>query len=290
MILDNEFTVDAPVDRVWAYFLDVPNLAPCLPGATLVGDDGDGTYQGKVVAALGPVKLNFSGTAQIVEADEAAHRMVLQGRGLGGPRPRRGRDDDHRDDGARTSGGTRVSVAQDLSISGAAANYGRGLIADVTSVLLGSFAECVQANITGGGGTATAVRAAPGERLRHRPAGHGDGAQARVRPVLPPLRQEPLMVLWWIGNAILLFVVLPVVIALLNRVLAAVERIRAACDDILARRRRAARRGGPGARAARHDRRDRAPGRRRRHPLRGLGRPAPAAEGGVRCPPSPGSR
>ena len=64
MILDNEFTVDAPVDRVWAYFLDVPNLAPCLPGATLVGDDGDGTYQGKVVAALGPVKLNFSGTAR----------------------------------------------------------------------------------------------------------------------------------------------------------------------------------------------------------------------------------
>ena len=183
-----------------------------------------------------------------------------------------------------------MSVAQDLSISGAAANYGRGLIADVTSVLLGSFAECVQANITGGGGTATAVRAAPA-------SGFAIGLRATVMALkrvfarfFLPVRQEPLMVLWWIGNAILLFVVLPVVIALLNRVLAAVERIRAACDDILAGRRRAARRGGPGARAPRHDRRDRAPGRRRRHPLRGLGRPAPAAEGGVRCPPSPGSR
>ena len=60
MILENEFSVAAPVDKVWAYFLDVPNLAPCLPGATLVGDDGNGNYEGKVVAALGPVKLNFS--------------------------------------------------------------------------------------------------------------------------------------------------------------------------------------------------------------------------------------
>jgi uncharacterized protein len=160
MILDNEFTVAAPVDRVWAYFLDVPNLAPCLPGATLVGEDGDGTYQGKVVAALGPVKLNFSGTARIVEADEAAHRMVLKAAGS----EDRGRGEAEMTITATmrpADGGTRVSVAQDLSISGAAANYGRGLIADVTSVLLGSFAECVQANITGGGGTATAVRAAP---------------------------------------------------------------------------------------------------------------------------------
>jgi uncharacterized protein len=159
MILDNEFTVAAPVDRVWAYFLDVPNLAPCLPGATLVGEDGDGTYQGKVVAALGPVKLNFSGTARIVEADEAAHRMVLKAAGSE-DRGRGAADMTITATMAPTSGGTRVSVAQDLSISGAAANYGRGLIADVTSVLLGSFAECVQANITGGG-TATAVRAAP---------------------------------------------------------------------------------------------------------------------------------
>jgi carbon monoxide dehydrogenase subunit G len=161
MILDNEFTVAAPVDRVWAYFLDVPNLAPCLPGATLVGEDGDGTYRGKVVAALGPVKLNFSGTARIVEADEAAHRMVLKADGS----EDRGRGEAEMTITATMrpeDGGTRVSVAQDLSISGAAANYGRGLIADVTSVLLGSFAECVQANITGGGGgTATAVRAAP---------------------------------------------------------------------------------------------------------------------------------
>ncbi len=161
MILNNEFTVAAPVDKVWAYFLDVPGLAPCLPGATLVGDDGSGTYEGKVVAALGPVKLNFSGTARIVEADEAAHRMVLRASGS----EDRGRGEAEMTITATmrpTGDGTRVAVAQDLSISGAAANFGRGMIADVTSVLMGSFAECVQQNIISGsrGGTATAVRAA----------------------------------------------------------------------------------------------------------------------------------
>lgn len=161
MILRNEFEVAAPVDRVWAYFLDVPNLAPCLPGASLVGDDGDGTYQGKVVAALGPVKLNFSGTARIVSADEAAHRMVLHASGS---------EDKGRGEAAMTitatlraaGRGTRVQVDQDLTLSGAAAQFGRGMIADVTGVLMTSFAQCVQHNIDhqGGGGTATAVRAA----------------------------------------------------------------------------------------------------------------------------------
>ena len=161
MILQNEFDVAAPVDRVWAYFNDVPNLAPCLPGASLVGDDGDGNYQGRVVAALGPVKLNFSGTARILSADEAAHRMVLMAAGS----EDRGRGEASMTITATlrsTGGGTHVVVDQDLTISGAAAQFGRGLIADVTGVLMTSFAECVQYNIDnqGRGGTAVAVRAA----------------------------------------------------------------------------------------------------------------------------------
>jgi uncharacterized protein len=161
VILQNAFDVAAPVDRVWAYFLDVPNLAPCLPGASLVGDDGSGNYEGKVVAALGPVKLNFSGTAKILSADEASHRMVLMAAGS---------EDKGRGEASMTitatlrpsGGGTHVVVDQDLTISGAAAQFGRGLIADVTGVLMGSFAECVQHNIDAQsrGGTAVAVRAA----------------------------------------------------------------------------------------------------------------------------------
>jgi carbon monoxide dehydrogenase subunit G len=160
VIINNEFQVAAPVDRVWDYFTDVPNLAPCLPGATLVGDDGDGAYEGKVVAALGPVKLNFSGTARITEADEVAHRLVLHASGA----EDRGRGTAEMTITANLSpsgGGTRVQVAQDLTVSGAAAQFGRGMIADVTSVLMASFAECVEYNITNrGGGTATAVRTA----------------------------------------------------------------------------------------------------------------------------------
>ncbi|GAA1202186.1 SRPBCC family protein [Pseudonocardia alaniniphila] len=166
MLIDNEFEVAAPVDRVWAYLLDVPNLVPCLPGAVLVGDDGDGTYQGKVTTRLGPVRLNFSGTAKIVDTDEAAHRMVLEASGS----EDRGKGTAEMTVTAtlRAAGrGTRVHVAQDLTVSGAAAQFGRGMIADVTSVLLNSFAECLQYNIDNqgsadqrGGATATAVRAA----------------------------------------------------------------------------------------------------------------------------------
>ncbi|GAA1277720.1 SRPBCC family protein [Pseudonocardia aurantiaca] len=161
MIINSEFQVAAPVERVWAYFNAVPSLAPCLPGAELVGDDGNGTYEGKVVAALGPVKLNFSGTARITESDEAAHRLVLHASGA----EDRGRGTADMTITAQlvpSGGGTTVRVAQDLTISGAAAQFGRGMIADVTSVLMASFAECVEHNITqaGSGGAVTAVRTA----------------------------------------------------------------------------------------------------------------------------------
>lgn len=162
MLIDNEFEVAAPVDRVWAYLLDVPNLVPCLPGAELVGDDGDGTYQGKVTTRLGPVRLNFSGTAKIIEADESAHRMVLEA--SGSEDQGKGTAEMTVTATLRAAGrGTRVHVAQDLTVSGAAAQFGRGMISDVTSVLMNSFAECLQYNIDNqgrGGTTATAVRAA----------------------------------------------------------------------------------------------------------------------------------
>ena len=165
MLIDSEFEVAAPVDRVWAYLLDVPNLVPCLPGAELVGDDGTGTYEGRVTTRLGPVKLSFSGTARIVETDERAHRMVLDAAGS---------EDRGKGTAAMTvtatlvaaGRGTRVQVAQDLTVSGAAAQFGRGMISDVTSVLMNSFAECLQHNIDNqgslgqGGATATAVRTA----------------------------------------------------------------------------------------------------------------------------------
>ena len=81
MLIENKFEVAAPVDEVWKYITDVPRLAPCLPGAELTEVVGDGTYKGKVTTKMGPVSLRFAGTAQIVEQDEAARRMVLNASG-----------------------------------------------------------------------------------------------------------------------------------------------------------------------------------------------------------------
>jgi carbon monoxide dehydrogenase subunit G len=161
MLIENEFEVAAPVDKVWAYLLDVPNLAPCLPGAELVDDDGNGTYKGKVTTKLGPVSLKFSGTAKIVESDESSRRIVMHASGS---------EDKGKGTATMTvtstlvpaGRGTRVKVAQDLQVSGAAAQFGRGMIADVTGVLMKSFADCIQYNIDARsrGGATTAVRAA----------------------------------------------------------------------------------------------------------------------------------
>ncbi|MHA6795140.1 SRPBCC family protein [Pseudonocardia bannensis] len=162
MLIENEFRVTAPVDEVWEYLLDLPGLAPCLPGAELTDDLGDGTYRGRVVTRLGPVKLGFTGTAKIIDADEAARRIAIHAAGS-------------EDKGKGTAdmtvtatlvpaagGATTVEVTQDLQVSGAAAQYGRGMISDVSSVLLRSFAECISHNIAAGrgGGTATVTRTA----------------------------------------------------------------------------------------------------------------------------------
>jgi carbon monoxide dehydrogenase subunit G len=146
MLIETEFEVAAPVDKVWDYLLDVPKLAPCLPGAELVGDDGNGTYKGKVTTKMGPVSLRFAGTAHIRETDKAARRIVMDASGS---------EEKGKGTASMTvtsvlvpsSRGTKVKVAQDLQVSGAAAQFGRGMVSDVTSVLMKSFAECIQHNI-----------------------------------------------------------------------------------------------------------------------------------------------
>jgi len=146
MLIENEFEVAAPVEKVWTYLLDVPKLVPCLPGAEFIGDDGHGTYEGRVTTKMGPVSLRFAGKAKILEADAVARRIVMQGSGS---------EEKGKGTAAMTvtstlvaaGRGTKVTVAQDLQVSGAAAQFGRGMIADVTSVLMKSFADCLQYNI-----------------------------------------------------------------------------------------------------------------------------------------------
>jgi len=146
MLIKNEFEVAEPVEKVWDFFGDIPQVAACLPGAELTEDLGDERYKGKVAVRMDPVKLQFAGTADITERDDAAKRVVVHASGA---------DEKGRGQAsmvvtamlARSGRGTKVGVTQDLQLSGAAAQYGRGMIADVTAVLMRDFSANLQERI-----------------------------------------------------------------------------------------------------------------------------------------------
>ena len=147
MLITSDFEVPQPVERVWAYLLDVPRMAPNLPGTELTEVVDEDNYKGRVSVRMGPVSLRFAGTARIVERDEAGRRVVLNAAGA-----------EERGKGqasmvltatlSKSAGGTRIAVEQDLTIAGAAAQYGRGMITDVSSVLMKQFADNMQARIS----------------------------------------------------------------------------------------------------------------------------------------------
>jgi|SRR4051794_5700561 len=146
MLLKFTFEVPHPVDAVWQFFEDIPQVAACLPGAELTEVVDEDDYRGRVGVSLGPVKLRFNGIAHLTERDAAARRLVLDAQGA----DEKGRGQASLQVVAQltaTSGGTRVSLDQDLDLSGAAAQYGRGMIADVTSTLMGQFAANMQRRI-----------------------------------------------------------------------------------------------------------------------------------------------
>jgi uncharacterized protein len=146
MLIKNGFEVAEPVEKVWQFFQNIPQVAACLPGTELTEDLGDDRYKGRVAVRMGPVRLQFAGTADITERDEAAKRMVVNAAGA----EERGRGQASMvvtATLARVGRGTRVDVTQDLQLAGAAAQYGRGMIADVTSVLMRDFSVNLQDRI-----------------------------------------------------------------------------------------------------------------------------------------------
>jgi carbon monoxide dehydrogenase subunit G len=172
MLITNEFEVAEPVDKVWQFFENIPQVAACLPGAELTEDLGDEKYKGKVAVRMGPVRLQFTGTADIVQRDQGAKRIEVQASGA---------DEKGRGQASllvtatlgRSSIGTKVSVVQDLQLSGAAAQYGRGMIADVTAVLMRDFSANMQdriERIERGETVATTATAASGFTLGMRAA------------------------------------------------------------------------------------------------------------------------
>ena len=146
MLIKNGFEVAEPVEKVWQFFDNIPQVATCLPGTELTESLGNDRYAGKVAVRMGPVRLQFAGTADITERDEAARRIVVHATGA----EEKGRGQASMVVTAtltRAGRGTRVDVSQDLQLAGAAAQYGRGMISDVTSVLMHDFAVNLQDRI-----------------------------------------------------------------------------------------------------------------------------------------------
>ena len=146
MIITSDFEVAEPVDKVWRFFDDIPQVASCLPGAELTEDLGGGKYEGRVAIRMGPVRLQFAGTADITERDDTAKRIVVHAAGA----DERGRGQAAMVVSAALTPkgrGTRVAVAQDLQLSGAAAQYGRGMISDFSAILIRDFSANMQDRI-----------------------------------------------------------------------------------------------------------------------------------------------
>ena len=145
MELTNEFHVSVPIDVAWAVLTDLERVAPCMPGAELQEVEGD-EYRGIVKVKVGPISAQYKGTARFVEKDDAQHRAVLLAEG----RDTRGQgnasatvtataipDDD----------GTTVSIVTELSITGKVAQFGRSVMGDVSTKMLGEFADRLEADV-----------------------------------------------------------------------------------------------------------------------------------------------
>ena len=139
MELNNDFEVAAPVDLVWAVLTDVERIAPCLPGAQLLEIEGD-EFRGVVKIKVGPITAQYKGAASFSERDDVGHRAVLRAEG----RDTRGAGNAAADITAEleaTDIGTKVTVTTDLTVTGKVAQFGRGVMADVSKKLMGQFAD-----------------------------------------------------------------------------------------------------------------------------------------------------
>jgi carbon monoxide dehydrogenase subunit G len=170
MKIQNEFTVDAPVQQAWEAILDLERVAPCLPGASIEEASGD-EYQGTMAVKLGPISARYRGTVRVEEADEENHRAVLRADGK-----------ETRGQGSASAtitstmneenGSTKVEVETDVQVTGRVAQFGRGIMQDVAAELIDRFSTCVEQEIVGGG-----AEEEPGEPAAMASAdGSSDGA------------------------------------------------------------------------------------------------------------------
>jgi len=201
MDLEHSFTVPVGVDHAWAHFQDIASVAECFPGAQVTDTEGE-TFHGSVKVKLGPIALVYNGSGTFTEKDETAHRFVVDAKG----KDKRGNGTAGATVTLTMDGGadsTDVNVHTDLAITGKPAQFGRGVMQDVSDKLLGQFVACLEQRMGEDGSPAAAAEpthAAPtasGEPTPETPPAPSTpttpepAAAAPVAPATPPPAATP---------------------------------------------------------------------------------------------------
>lgn len=156
MRLEHAFEVPASLDEAWALLVDIPRVVPCMPGATLVDTIDDATWKAKLQVKLGPIALTFDTDVHRTALDIEGRRMDLAASG----REVRGRG---RAEGTlhvsleAIPSGTQVTMVTEVLLAGAVASYGSGMVREISNQLVGSFAECLRAQMAADSGDAEAA-------------------------------------------------------------------------------------------------------------------------------------
>ena len=150
MQLENSFAVSAPPDRVFAYLLDINKVVGCVPGAELSEVVDPTTFKGKVKVKVGPITVAYNGTARITDRNDAGRSAAIEaeGRETTGPGSARAKALMTVEAAADGSGST-VKITTDYSVAGRVAQFGRGVMEDVSRRIVNEMAACIKANVEG---------------------------------------------------------------------------------------------------------------------------------------------
>jgi uncharacterized protein len=155
MKLRNEFSIGAPIDQTWDMLLDIQRVAQCLPGAKIEPAEGDGVHRGQMKVRLGPMTVEYQGTARLGEVDEDDRVATIDVKG----KEARGQGTASAtitNSVAAEGDRTKVVVETDLNVTGRPAQFGRGIMEDVASKMLDDFAKRLESELQNGGGPAAA--------------------------------------------------------------------------------------------------------------------------------------
>ncbi|MFE3257378.1 SRPBCC family protein [Nocardia sp. NPDC059091] len=184
MKIANEFTVHAPLEQAWAVLTDLEQVVPLMPGAQLVGWEGE-DFLGKLKVKVGPVTSEFTGKANFVERDEHDHRAVITGSG----RDSRGSGNaaatittQLREDGDET----RVTVDTDLKIVGKLAQFGSGMLQQVSEKMIGQFVASLEEKLAAGDSAAAATAGPDSRAARPQPVAETEPAPLDLVELVVP--------------------------------------------------------------------------------------------------------